>query len=81
MQASQNGYAIDYVNTQGAQAGFPGSFLNQNSQAGYSRFGTGNEFMSQVCPFIWSFMYTLYWGIFSSSFGGVWCLASFIDLH
>ncbi|KAH7862324.1 hypothetical protein Vadar_003090 [Vaccinium darrowii] len=46
-QASQNGYAIDYVNTQGAQAGFPGSFLNQNSQAGYSRFGTGNEFMSQ----------------------------------
>lgn len=55
MQASQNGYAVDYVNTQGAQAGFPGSFLNQNSQAGYSRFGTGNDFMSQVCPFIWSF--------------------------
>ncbi|KAE9459346.1 hypothetical protein C3L33_08748, partial [Rhododendron williamsianum] len=46
-QASQNGYAVDYVNTQGAQAGFPGSFLNQNSQAGYSRFGTGNDFMSQ----------------------------------
>lgn len=48
LQASQSGYAVDYV-TQGAQGGFPGSFLNQNSQAGYSRFGTGNDFMSQVC--------------------------------
>ena len=48
IQASQSGYAVDYV-TQGAQGGFPGSFLNQSSQAGYSRFGTGNDFMSQVC--------------------------------
>ncbi|KAM7491128.1 hypothetical protein LguiA_034049 [Lonicera macranthoides] len=45
-QASQSGYAVDYVN-QGGQGGFPGSFLNQNSQGGYSRFGTGNDFMSQ----------------------------------
>ncbi|XP_060179878.1 regulator of nonsense transcripts 1 homolog [Lycium barbarum] len=45
-QASQGGYAVDY-GTQGAQAGFPGNFLNQNSQSGYSRFGSGNEFMSQ----------------------------------
>ena len=29
----------------GAQAGFPGSFLNQNSQAGCTRFGTGNNLM------------------------------------
>lgn len=47
MQASQSGYAVDYV-TQGAQGGFPGNFMNQNSQAGYSRFGSGNDFMSQV---------------------------------
>ncbi|KAG6782441.1 hypothetical protein POTOM_011841 [Populus tomentosa] len=45
-QASQGGYAVDYV-TQGAQGGFPGNFLNQNSQPGYSRFGSGNDFMSQ----------------------------------
>ncbi|GFZ00871.1 RNA helicase [Actinidia rufa] len=45
-QASQGGYAVDYV-TQGAQGGFPGSFVNHNSQAGYSRFGAGNDFMSQ----------------------------------
>ncbi|PHT39760.1 Regulator of nonsense transcripts 1 [Capsicum baccatum] len=45
-QASQGGYGADYV-TQGAQAGFLGNFLNQNSQSGYSRFGSGNEFMSQ----------------------------------
>lgn len=45
-QASQSGYALDYA-TQGAQAGFPGSFINQNSQGGYSRFGSGNDFMSQ----------------------------------
>lgn len=51
IQASQSGYAVDYV-TQGAHAGFPGSFLNQNSQAGYSRFGSGNDFMSQVGLFI-----------------------------
>jgi regulator of nonsense transcripts 1 len=48
LQASQSGYAVDYV-TQGAQGGFPGNFLNQNSQAGFSRFGSGNDFMSQVC--------------------------------
>lgn len=45
-QASQGGYGVDYV-TPATQAGFPGSFLNQNSQAGYSRFGAGNDFMSQ----------------------------------
>ncbi|GAV89382.1 UPF1_Zn_bind domain-containing protein/AAA_11 domain-containing protein/AAA_12 domain-containing protein [Cephalotus follicularis] len=45
-QASQSGYTVDYV-TQGAQGGFPGNLLNQNSQAGYSRFGAGNDFMSQ----------------------------------
>jgi regulator of nonsense transcripts 1 len=45
-QASQGGYAVDYA-TQGAQGGFPSGFLNQNSQAGYSRFGAGNDFMSQ----------------------------------
>nr|POF06530.1 regulator of nonsense transcripts 1 like [Quercus suber] len=32
----------------GARGGFPGNFLNQNSQAGYSRFGIGNDFISQV---------------------------------
>lgn len=47
LKASQSGYAVDYA-TQGAQGGFPGNFLNQNSQAGYSRFGSGNDFMSQV---------------------------------
>ncbi|KAF9685485.1 hypothetical protein SADUNF_Sadunf03G0059400 [Salix dunnii] len=45
-QASQGGYTVDYA-TQGAQGVFPGNFLNQNSQAGYSRFGSGNDFMSQ----------------------------------
>ncbi|KAJ8773983.1 hypothetical protein K2173_009414 [Erythroxylum novogranatense] len=45
-QASQSGYAVDYA-TQGGQGSFPGSFLNQNSQAAYSRFGSGNDFMSQ----------------------------------
>ncbi|XP_057520629.1 regulator of nonsense transcripts 1 homolog isoform X2 [Amaranthus tricolor] len=45
-QASQSGYSIDYA-TQGVQSAFPGSFLNQNSQAGYSRFGSGSDFMSQ----------------------------------
>ncbi|KAL1829994.1 hypothetical protein ACET3Z_008406 [Daucus carota] len=45
-QASQSGYTVDYA-TQGGQGAFPSSFLNQNSQAGYSRFGSGNEFMSQ----------------------------------
>lgn len=45
-QASQSGYSVDYA-TQGAQSSFPGSFLNQNSQAGYSRFGSGSDFMSQ----------------------------------
>lgn len=47
LQASQSGYAVDYV-TQGGQGGFPGSFLNQNSQAGYARFAPGNDYMSQV---------------------------------
>ncbi|XP_039071986.1 regulator of nonsense transcripts 1 homolog [Hibiscus syriacus] len=45
-QASQSGYAVDYV-TQGAQGAFSGNFLNHNSQAGYSRFGSGYDFMSQ----------------------------------
>ncbi|KAF5203603.1 Regulator of nonsense transcripts 1-like protein, partial [Thalictrum thalictroides] len=44
--ASQSGYGVDYA-TQGAQTGFPGGFLNQNSQAGYSHFGGGNGFISQ----------------------------------
>jgi len=47
LKASQSGYAVDFA-TQGAQGGFHGNFLNQNSQAGYSRFGSGNDFMSQV---------------------------------
>ncbi|XP_048131750.1 regulator of nonsense transcripts 1 homolog [Rhodamnia argentea] len=45
-QASQSGYAVDYM-TQGGQGGFPGNFLNQNTQNMYSRFGSGNDFMSQ----------------------------------
>ncbi|XP_008786216.2 regulator of nonsense transcripts 1 homolog isoform X1 [Phoenix dactylifera] len=44
-QASQGGYGVDYV-AQG-QAGFPGSYLNQNSQPGYPHLGTGNDFMTQ----------------------------------
>ncbi|KAG1362088.1 regulator of nonsense transcripts 1 [Cocos nucifera] len=45
-QASQSGYGVDYV-AQG-QAGFPGSYLNQNSQPGYPpHLGTGNDFMTQ----------------------------------
>ncbi|KAH1106501.1 hypothetical protein J1N35_010269 [Gossypium stocksii] len=44
--STQGGYAVDYA-SQGAQSGFPGNFLNQNSQAGYSRFGAGNDFMTQ----------------------------------
>ena len=68
MQASQSGYAVDYA-TQGAQTGFPGSFLNQNSQAGYSRFGTGNDFMSQVRPFICSLFFLYFGQFFSFSFG------------
>lgn len=46
VQASQSGYAVDYV-AQG-QAGFPGSYLNQNSQPGYPHLGSGNDFMTQV---------------------------------
>ncbi|KAK4800827.1 hypothetical protein SAY86_021314 [Trapa natans] len=45
-QATQSGYAVDYA-TQGGQVAFPGNFLNQNSQAGYSGFGGGSDFMSQ----------------------------------
>ncbi|KAJ0594500.1 putative Helicase superfamily, ATP-binding domain, RNA helicase UPF1, UPF2-interacting [Helianthus annuus] len=45
-QASQGGYGVDYA-APATQAGFPGSFLNQNSQAGFSRYGIGNDFMSQ----------------------------------
>lgn len=48
LKASQSGYAVDYM-TQGGQGGFPGNFLNQNTQNMYSRFGSGNDFMSQVC--------------------------------
>ncbi|KAK8640038.1 hypothetical protein V6N13_138403 [Hibiscus sabdariffa] len=44
--STQSGYAVDYA-TQGAQSGLPGNFLTQNSQSGYSRFGAGNDFMSQ----------------------------------
>ncbi|CAM8880901.1 unnamed protein product [Rhodiola kirilowii] len=45
-QASQSAYGLEYA-TQNAPGGFPGGFMNQNSQAGYSHFGTGNDFMSQ----------------------------------
>ncbi|CAN8267228.1 unnamed protein product [Cochlearia groenlandica] len=45
-QASQGGYAVDYA-TQGAHGAFPGNFMNQNSQGGYSRFSGSNDFMSQ----------------------------------
>ncbi|XP_020703391.1 regulator of nonsense transcripts 1 homolog isoform X2 [Dendrobium catenatum] len=44
-QASQSGYAVDYV-AQGPQGGFP-SYLNQNTQPGYTHLGTGNDFISQ----------------------------------
>ncbi|KAI3710120.1 hypothetical protein L2E82_39894 [Cichorium intybus] len=47
LQGSQGGYGVDYA-TPATQAGFPGSFLDKNSQGGFSRFGTGNDFMSQV---------------------------------
>ncbi|ONK56008.1 uncharacterized protein A4U43_C10F3190 [Asparagus officinalis] len=43
-QASQSGYGVDYP---GPHTGFTGSFLNQNSQPGYSHLGSGNDFMSQ----------------------------------
>ncbi|KAL8141794.1 hypothetical protein V2J09_014826 [Rumex salicifolius] len=45
-QASQGGYSVDFA-TQGLQSGFPASILNQNSQGGYSRYGSGNDFMTQ----------------------------------
>ena len=48
LYASQGGYAVDYA-TQGAHGAFPGNFMNQNSQGGYSRFSGSNDFMSQVC--------------------------------
>jgi len=47
LQASQSGYGVDY-GAPGPQAGFPGSYLNQNTQPGYSHLGTGNDFISQV---------------------------------
>ena len=57
LQASQSGYAVEYV-TQGAQGGFPGNFLNQNSQAidldvwmadaSYCIFKISNEFVLNV---------------------------------
>lgn len=52
--ALQGGYPVDYA-TQGAHGAFPGNFMNQNSQAGYSHFSGSNDFMSQVCfsrPFL-----------------------------
>ncbi|KAL3834964.1 hypothetical protein ACJIZ3_009700 [Penstemon smallii] len=61
--STQNGYAVDYV-TQGAQGGFPGSFLNQNSQAGYAQFSTGNDFMSQ------DYMAHGSQGLFTQAFNG-----------
>ncbi|KAK4489187.1 hypothetical protein RD792_004981 [Penstemon davidsonii] len=61
--STQNGYAVDYV-TQGAQGGFPGSFLNQNSQAGYAQFPTGNDFMSQ------DYMAHGSQGLFTQAFNG-----------
>lgn len=44
--STQGGYAVDYA-TQGAHGAFPGNFMNQNSQGGYSRFSGSNDFMSQ----------------------------------
>ncbi|KAG0473014.1 hypothetical protein HPP92_014871 [Vanilla planifolia] len=38
-QASHGGYAVDYV-AQGPQGGFP-SYMNQNTQPGYTHIGTG----------------------------------------
>ncbi|CDY43450.1 BnaAnng07220D [Brassica napus] len=43
----KGGYAVDYA-TQGARGAFPGNFMDQNSQGGYSRFSGSNDFMSQV---------------------------------
>ncbi|CAL9164433.1 regulator of nonsense transcripts 1 homolog isoform X1 [Musa acuminata AAA Group] len=45
-QASQSGFGVDYV-SQGPHAGFPGSYLNQSTQPGYSHLGTGNDFLFQ----------------------------------
>ncbi|CAF2041779.1 unnamed protein product [Brassica napus] len=42
----KGGYAVDYA-TQGARGAFPGNFMDQNSQGGYSRFSGSNDFMSQ----------------------------------
>jgi regulator of nonsense transcripts 1 len=44
--ATQGGYPVDYA-PQGAPGAFPGNFMNQNSQAGYSHFSGSNDFMSQ----------------------------------
>ncbi|KAI3740197.1 hypothetical protein L2E82_30621 [Cichorium intybus] len=40
-QGSQGGYGVDYA-TPATQAGFPRSFLDKNSQGGFSRLGTRN---------------------------------------
>ncbi|XP_020577685.1 regulator of nonsense transcripts 1 homolog isoform X1 [Phalaenopsis equestris] len=44
-QVSQSGYGLEYA-SQGPQAGFP-SYLNQNTQQGFTHIGTGNGFISQ----------------------------------
>ncbi|ONK58988.1 uncharacterized protein A4U43_C08F1810 [Asparagus officinalis] len=44
-QASQGGYGVDYMTQR--HTGYPGSYLNQNTQPGYSHLGTANDFGSQ----------------------------------
>ncbi|KAK8950195.1 hypothetical protein KSP40_PGU000249 [Platanthera guangdongensis] len=45
-QTSQSGYGLDYASQGAPHGGFP-SYLNQNSQPGYTLMGTGNDFISQ----------------------------------
>ncbi|KAF3563755.1 hypothetical protein DY000_02013652 [Brassica cretica] len=46
LKQSMGGYAVDYA-TQGARGAFPGNFMDQNSQGGYSRFSGCTDFMFQ----------------------------------
>ncbi|WZZ14027.1 hypothetical protein YC2023_107116 [Brassica napus] len=64
LKESMGGYAVDYA-TQGARGAFPGNFMDQNSQGGYSRFSGSNDFMSQVS----STLSSLISGLLSSSIG------------
>ncbi|KAG0473070.1 hypothetical protein HPP92_014927 [Vanilla planifolia] len=45
IKASHGGSAVAYV-AQGPQGGFP-SYMNQNTQPGYTHIGTGGDFISQ----------------------------------